>query len=241
MKWTRCTTRATRNREEDISQIYRSGNRTKATRLKSRPFRNEENEKTTSRGARNRGKRSGRVTRIPTVTPWPARVFQFAQPLPSTPPPTASPASPAPLAFHWPIIDPFANFQMLRRKQTRRQRDGNAHESESAGISGGVSAPPTGQCISQTSDLHQIDPLSQQDQLYARSVYSSPLFGPAVSARAARRWLVAQARLTPNGTICSATDPFYHETAKDDWCGSGLPRSISSLVSIRARVSERAS
>lgn len=97
-------------------------------------FRNEENEKTASRSARNRGKRSGRVTRIPTVTPWPV------QPLPSSPPLASSPASPAPLAFHWPIIDPFANFQMLCRKRTRRQRDGNAHESESAGITEGTRA-----------------------------------------------------------------------------------------------------
>lgn len=87
--------------------------------------------------------------------------------------------------------------------------------------------------ISQTSDLHQIDPLSQQDQLY-RGVFLVlvPRRSPVSQNTEPEVDSLRNPRLTPNGTICSATDPFYHETAKDDWCGSG---SLSfRLVSLRA-------
>ena len=148
-------------------------------------------------GARNRGKRSGRAsTRIPTVTPRDPRVFQFAQSLPLP--------SPVLSCLHlrrsrWPVIDPLANFQMLRRyghDVTRRRRTEDEGARERARLALPLEdtrypASPTGECISQTSDLHQIDPLSQQDQLYARGVFlSSPVRyheSPAVSARAAAR------------------------------------------------------
>lgn len=98
----------------------------------------------------------------------------------------------APLSFRQPIIDPFANFQMLRRYRhdvTGRPEDDGARRALSAGITTGICAGrerAEEKCISQTSDLHQIDPLSQQDQLYARGVFLSSVRVPLSQRECAR-------------------------------------------------------
>lgn len=75
-------------------------------------------------------------------------------------------------------------------------------------------------CISQTSDLHQIDPLSQQDQLYARGVFlssrSCTRSGSAVSERERER------ALGPTLTRCATgTDPQWNDLLRNR---SFLPR-----------------